>query len=249
MSEWVNAYGLVFPVVGGEHIDSDDRAKGIHVKQVYGSAFHIGQHWFLTAGHVIQAALSHGFFGLGFPDGTSWKATEASDYEVISHYDIGLVRAPVPSTTDLKWSTRELSMLTDVITSGYPYALDLQHFIIRVRAFKGHIVSSLTYHRIPASPRSYELSFQAPRGLSGAPLMIPGRNPLVAGVIVENRSTKMRVLERIEVQKGACDEVVEEYEVLHLGIAIQASSLLNVESQHLGGTLLKHLQASGLHET
>ena len=246
MSKIVSAYEYVFPVIGGSLVDQDSVDKGGVIKQVYGTAFNIAGGFFLTAGHAITNGLENSFFGLGYPEKNVWKASQVVEHEVLPDYDLGIIKAIIPNARAMPWKTGEASMLQNVQSAGYPYALDLEHFRIRVRAFRGHIVSSLTFYEFRAKPRAYELSFQCPRGLSGSPVLTVSRNPSIIGVIVGNRATEMLVMSDREKTVNGSETIVERYESLQLGIALQSSSLMSLSSKTLGTTIRAYLEEAKL---
>jgi len=238
------AYEYVFPVVGAnvERTASED---AVIIKQVYGTAFSIDSHCLLTAAHVLHAASENPFFGLAFPDGRNWKTSPITDFETIDDYDLGIVKTKLSTTQLLKWNLSELPMLHQVQVAGYPYALDLEHSIIHIRAFTGYVVSNLTFYTLKANPRAYELSFTCPRGLSGAPLI--DSKWRIAGLVIGNKATQMLVFSNKEVlSEGKHETVVEKYESLRLGIVVQSGSLVDLHSRILGGSLYNHLTRSSL---
>jgi len=237
----VIAYEYIFPLVGAKSIEG---AEGVQVEQVHGTAFYAKSGNFVVAGHALRKALQHDLVGLGHVRGDSWGYTHVTAHEVIDDYDVGFVKAEIPEAKALNWKFDELPMLADIHTVGFPFALDLERFRIRVRAFKGHIVSSSTFYDLPRNPRCYELSFACPRGLSGAPLCTqrPGR---VVGLVIGNQSTEMLVYSDKEVQKedGKPAKETERYEATQFGVAIQTSSLQDIESDILGGSVMEYLKS------
>ena len=239
----VNAYEKVFPIVGAG-VEGVALGDAVVIRQVYGTAFPIGMGCFLTAAHAIHAASENPWFGLAFADGEIWRASPLMDFKTIDDCDLSVVRAKLPKTRSLEWGLGELPMLHPVQVVGYPYSLDLQHFVIRIRAFAGHVVSNLTFYDLSANPRAYELSFPCPRGLSGSPLL--DSNLHVAGLITGNKATQMLVFSNREIlSEGQRQTIVERYESLQLGIAIQSDSLVGLESRILEGSLYDHLLRSG----
>ena len=100
-------------------------------------------------------------------------------------------------------------------------------------------------------PRVYELSFQCPRGLSGAPLLLKGNDPSIVGLIISNIVTEIQVSSVKEViteetENQQTTTTTERYESLHLGIAVQSNSLVNFDSRILGCSLHNHLANNGL---
>ena len=93
--------------------------------------------------------------------------------------DVDLAAIEVPSVTyrAMSWLTTEVaSVLTPVRTVGYPFGFDVEERSLTQRAFAGTVCSSRMSrlgrrdgHQTPI----YEMSFAAPRGLSGAALCDP----------------------------------------------------------------------------
>lgn len=238
----INALEHVFPIVGGS-IKKTPFENQLVIKQIYGTAFSIGDKCFLTAAHVVESAKENEWAGIGYPEGQSWKVSSLIDSETITESDLGIVKADVPNPKSLKWRFDQLSMLEDVQTVGYPYSLDLENLIIGARAFTGHIVAGPIFQRLTAKPRIYELSFQCPRGLSGAPLL---RKNSIVGMIIGNRTTQMLVFSDKEIlAEGGKETIVERYESLQLGMALQSASVININSRILG-TIRNHLVNNGL---
>ena len=169
----IEGYDYDFPVIGYDRKGlSADRV--MTPKNVYGTAFNIGEDYFMTAGHSLKnAAHENDTLAIGYVDGQGYFASEVLDYEVIPEFDIGFVRvvAKINRAKSLEWEHNRLASLIDVGASGYPYALDPESKTIGGRSFKGYIVSRKRFHGFTAKPWVYELSFQCPRGISGAGLL------------------------------------------------------------------------------
>jgi hypothetical protein len=142
--------------------------------------------------------------------------------------------------------SEELPMAAPVLSVGFPYALNRDLKSLSLRAFRGHVVAATSSSALPARPRVYELQFQCPRGLSGAPLVFESSRLMNAGVIVGNATTQMLVLSDKEVLAEGSTTIVERYEMLQLGIAIQAGAILSLHFDLLGRTLAEHLRAHGM---
>jgi hypothetical protein len=171
----------------------------------------------------------------------------AESYEVMPDIDIGIIRlGGIGRAKSYGWLLGELPKLTNVLTLGYPYALDLENRVLNSRAYKGHVVSSTSFRKLKAKPRIYELSFQAPRGLSGAPLLAIDNESKIVGCIIGNESSEMLVFSSREIITEDKESIVERYEALQHGIAFQTESLLKIESRIIGTSLLDHLKKSSL---
>lgn len=98
----------------------------------------------------------------------------------------------------------------------------------------------------PAFP-AYELSFAAPRGLSGAPLLNTRGTVFLHGVVIGNSQSRVPVFRSEErVSDGSSATIVEQYEALTLGIAVEASTILTQTSKLLGKSVREHLADHGL---
>jgi len=237
------AFEYVFPLVGCKTIPMKD---GVQIEQIYGTAFSLKNGNFLVAGHSIKNALQHELVGLGYIDKGYVRFHKVTHHEIIADYDIGFVRAEMPEAKALHWNFDELPMLGDIQTVGFPYALDLQNLDMRIRAFRGYIVSAPKFYRLPSNPSCYELSFHCPRGLSGAPLFTVQTTPKVKGIIIGNQSTEMLIYSDKEIIKEGKETIFERYEATQFGIAIQTRSLQNIKSIILGNSVLKYLTTVNL---
>jgi hypothetical protein len=241
----VSAFDYVFPVIGGDR--SNTRPGWTMLRNVFGTAFSLGGNTFLTAGHVIKAATAHESFDICLIEDGAWGARKIIRHEVLEDLDAGFFEANVPGAKALRWSDTELSMLDSVAAVGFPYALEITQAKLNVRAFRGEIVSTRTWDGLSAKPQIYELSFQCPRGLSGAPLWISGNPPAVVGFIIGNSIIEMIIhSEKEESLDGGKTTIYEKTESLRLGIAIQAQAILDRHSEILGTTLREHLHRTNL---
>ncbi len=66
---------------------------------------------------------------------------------------------------------RTLGILSPVSAVGFPLAMDGEFVTIVPRGFAGHVVTRRQLFQLPGHPPGYEVSFFAPPGLSGAPLV------------------------------------------------------------------------------
>jgi hypothetical protein len=122
----IEGHDYTFPLIGyNQKTISSDRIAT--PRNVYGTAFSIGDNCFLTAGHSIESALSENdVLAVGFIDGKSYFAAETLDHEVISEFDPGIIKtiADVSRAKQHPWQLEPLASLIDVGARGYPYALD-----------------------------------------------------------------------------------------------------------------------------
>lgn len=244
-------------------VGPDDRgARYAPRGEIRGTAFPIGGPFFLTADHVARALTDDSEFVpvLGLIDETErFTAVAIEETESLGN-DVALLRVAPEYEPTLRfvhpfpWVNYALNGLDDVMSLGFAYGVyrapDRPYFI--QRAFKGHVVAPLPSFAAPGVHPSgfevYELSFAAPRGLSGAPLFTPPRGPLeVAGIVIGNSQSRMLVhSSREQLADGSRETIVEHYESLSLGIAVTAQELFPLESALLKGTLESHLATHGL---
>jgi hypothetical protein len=241
------SFDYVFPIVGGE-IRKSNGLEPLLIRAAYGTAFYLGRDCFMTAGHVLKSAAEQPAVGVGFIEGTNWLCNRVEDQEVLEKYDIGIVRARLARGYGFQWDFNEAAMLDDVQTAGFPYALDLERGKMELSCFKGYIVGALgTCKELPADCPSYHLSFGVPRGLSGGPLLTFGdASPKVKGIVIGTKSSEMLVLRDTEVIREGETHIVERYETLTMGLAVQSRSLAGVRSRILGGSVEDHVGSAGL---
>lgn len=225
--------------------------KVIDIKTVTGSAFSIGSGFFLTAGHVIKKTKKAEHMGCGFvKEGDDlWHSIQIKDFEINEKFDLAVFKADLEGIKAMKWDFSKLKLLDNIETSGYPYAIDPELNRIDTRAFKGYIVSSSATFPLLSKDSTifYELSFQCPRGISGAPLFTSERPGKVKGIILGNKETPVTIWkEKTKSKDGANEKITEVQEAIHYGAAIEIQYLKDIEFKLLGGSLGDHLAKNNL---
>jgi hypothetical protein len=201
---------------------------------------------FMTAAHLLDGPMES--FSLGTRLGAGpfeFRVWPVLDWELFKGADVALVRCDLPGAVCHSWYPQEVDMLTSVHAFGYPFAVDLHNLRLRARALKGYVVCAddAGSAELSGTPRIYELSFQSPRGLSGAPLLLPTtQGLLVGGVVVANRTTSLQLQTEQEsvteqTPNSTTRTIVERHEVMHLGMAVQSTSILALPSKMLGKTI------------
>jgi hypothetical protein len=245
----LRATDLVFPVMGVD-VEADGSKK---FREACGTAFTIGGGAYLTAGHVWKQASGFALQGLGLgvmraendEHITIRRVTHAEMFDAV---DLAVLELDVSSLgKTFPWSTESVALLDRVNTFGYPYGFDVESETLTVRAFQGEIVGGRTLRRLSGRPMVHELSFQCPRGLSGAPLIRHEPKSQIVAVVLGNEITEMTVFtERETLAAGGQETVLIKTEALHLGIAIRASEVLPLHSSLLGCTIGAWLQCHGI---
>jgi len=142
---------------------------------VYGTAFPLAPGLFATAAHVIEAAAADGTPGLSYVSSAADPMVHyaVKSYELVKAIDLAILEAPslaklpaFPIDFD-----RKLEFLANASALGFPLAMDAEFVTCIPRAFGGHVVRRRELYQLPGQPPGYELSFPAPEGLSGAPLV------------------------------------------------------------------------------
>ena len=230
----------VFPLVAGD--------KQGEVTVVAGTVFSIGGDRFMTAGHCVVTAFEREWQAIGIARDREWNFFDVTSAEYDDDYDVAFFQADLPAYGTLKWATEDVHMGESLCSVGYAHAFDPDRKALGIRTFMSYVVGSKEIHRPRSTPGIYELSFQCPRGLSGAPVFTPTADPRITGVVIGNASMEMEVYSSREVSEK--DDKVETYtrfEALQLGVALRKTSVLDVKSPKiLGGTLGEHLAKHGL---
>lgn len=242
----LNAYRLVFPVLGGKL-----KPESFEIRAIVGTAFSIGKGYFLTCSHVVDSALGFDSFALGESNISlkAWNAVPVIGYEQHKGIDVAIIHCPM--LTDIntrKWVTPgSLPMSLAINATGFPHGLNKPgEGSIQIRSFDGTISSKTNWDSFSENPDIYELSFPAPRGLSGSPLCTKNK---VAGVIFGNRNIEMTVFTETETNKeGDHTTVYEKVEAYRAGVAIQSISIFSKKSDILGCGIGNHLEKQGLVE-
>jgi len=225
-----------------------------------GTCFALGDTYMITAGHVAATTTDVEnrvlVVGVYRPD-NKFDIARVIDIEPLTG-DVAILRVHFESSqiegrfNRFRWNETPLNPFTQVRSVGYAYGVhnvEEQRFTI-VRGFEGHIVSRLAQFKplgmSGAAFGVYELSFGAPRGLSGSPLLNAQGTVTIHGVVIGNSQSRMMVFREEERVQTGQTRIVEQYEMLTLGVAVTASEILAQESELLEGTIRNHLTHYGL---
>jgi hypothetical protein len=227
---------------------------------IYGSCFSIGENYLLTARHVAETVeqtdrkLAVGAYN---PVTKLFTGLLVEDYEKLPH-DIALLRVAAspnvatPWCEVLCWRGKELLGFDDARCFGYAYGVRRieDREIVNHRCFDG-IVSAHLSNFLPLGMDGtaekpfpvYELSFQAPRGLSGSPLLYPVNDLLVCGLVFGNSEHQMVVFHSKEVEEeGNVRSSYERWEGLTLGLAVTQTAIFQLKSTMLEGCIGDYLE-------
>jgi hypothetical protein len=224
-SAFIDIMRTVFPVVATA-TDSE-----LARPYFFGTAFSVAPGVFMTAAHVVKAAREHGKLTLGGPTADRGRLGGANvdDFELFENLDVALLFCRVRDVTHLSgWLTRRAQMLTDLFSFGYPHAVTRHegsaHFEVVFRGYKGSVITTRGFERLPQAPAVYEVSCSFPEGMSGAPLLLSvGSTIALAGL----------VLGESVVEYGGVPQRV--------GIAMIADEIAGLTSKKLDGPIVERL--------
>ncbi len=218
-----------------------------------GTCIPLGGEFMLTASHVAsefqsRASKTVGVVGLYNPNTQAIKGAQIIEHEILS-CDISIIKVDFSFQDSknwiqpLPWRKSKSYIFEDIKCFGYPYGLynvDKNKSIV-LRGFKGYIVSNINaykpigYEDIPFS--AYELSFQAPRGLSGSPI-ISEPQAQILGIVIGNSKSSMLIFDNEETEEESGKKtIVQHYESLSLGVAVSANEILGQNSALLGSQI------------
>ena len=231
----IDAFKHVFPVAGCK--------KDGTFEKIFGTAFPILNNYYVTAAHVIESAAEHESYALLNKSGKRLKFVEINDIEVFQNYDLAILEVQSLESESREWCERNLSMLEDVYTVGFPHAFDYENFVLSIRSFKGETVSNYIKYDSKSKPLCYELSFQCPKGLSGAPLFLRKSNQ-VAGIIIGNNTSEIEILRYKETVTEKITRETVCNDAVHFGVGLSINSILNIKSKLLGAKIRDYLTSN-----
>lgn len=232
-----------FPIIVVDYVNEKPVTKNVQ-----GTAFSIGNDFFLTAAHVIEAFSEYDEVLLGYHNYSTgnYHSVPIEKYEIYSDLDIGIVYAKMerkckPHT--LRWSEQTLAGLQNVTVFGYPFAFDNSSNTISRRMFKGYIISETEFTRLPNNPRCYELSIHCARGISGAALLSRNLSEVsVRGVVIGTQNVEIEIYKDIEIEESTNEKTINsKMETVMYGIAIHSKEIVAIKFDLLGMTLGEYL--------
>lgn len=260
MAKEIHLQQTVFPILLGTR-DVKDKTSLI-VEDVIGTCFHIGGCYFMTAGHVVESIKNNASksAAISILEGENLRPINIIETEVLD-CDIGILKCANTFPKDLanahtiEWGNGTINLKDTLYASGYPFGLYRRgnDATLVQRTFQGHVICEIHKFKPPALNGHYfrvlELSFQVPRGLSGAPLFSQSKSEfLIHGVMIGNSESAMKVYSTKETIKET-DTTTTYYdrdEVMCLGVAVHPASILPLKSTLLNGTVQEHIQNHNL---
>ncbi len=241
----------VFPIYGLK-----DKNGTMTPFEIHGTCFCIGKPYFLTALHVVREAKTSEQSRIGYFEQLSMNCVNMNDYEVCEEFpehDLAIIKSEAIFTPDKKpktfnWKGNELLIFEDVRAMGYPLGYDAVKGISIGRGYTGTILCATPYERGELKTNCYELSFQAPKGMSGGVLVDKWYN--IHGMIIGNSEKSMTVFyekREYEDEGKKVKQVEEVNQTTFIGLALKETQIFKINSNMLGKTIHDYLKEANLH--
>lgn len=162
----IDIFNTVFPVAATVTDEPGELARA----DFFGTAFCVAPGVFMTAAHVALAAQDRGHITIAGPTGQGMPmgGARVSSFESWPDHDIALLYCNAPATALNVWMTHRVQVLMDMSSFGYPHAVtrasDHEDFEVVFRAYKGHVITTRGFERLPNKPAVYEVSTAYPEG-------------------------------------------------------------------------------------
>lgn len=235
MKTTYQAYENTFPIFKSK-LESDG---SIDLVEIIGTAFSIGNYFYLTASHVLANLDQEYDYGIGVPGSDKkWKSFKIGKIELNSNADVAIFECTYKTTKVFQWQSKYLNNLTDVVTSGYPHSFDNIAKQIYLRAFKGYIITKRYFDFKTSKNIVYELSFPCPKGISGS-FLLDDNEGFICGLIIGNSKTSIEIsYEKEELIEESKDYIYHKTETSSYGIAIASNSIIELKFEMLGNVSL-----------
>ncbi len=241
----------VFPIYGLR-----DKDGAMIPVEIQGTCFCIGKPYFLTALHVVREARTSEQTQIGYFEQLSSKCVNMSEYEVCEEFpehDLAIIKSEAIFTHDKKpktfnWKGNELLIFEDVRAMGFPLGFDAFKGISYGRGYSGTILCSTAFERGELKTNCYELSFQAPKGMSGGVLIDKWYN--IHGMIIGNSEKSMNVFyeKRVyEDDEKKVKHIEEVNQTTFIGLAVKETQIFKIDSKEFGMTIHDYLKKVSLH--
>jgi hypothetical protein len=203
------------------------------INSIEGTGFILGDGYLVTCWHCVATAPADGCFysvnRMG-PEGRLLGSPLAGVRQVSPELDLALGRVRYANTLGFKLAESAPPLGADVWTFGYPLpgvkrlATGLKFFTAHPRLLKGYITRPFVYeHPSGARIPSWELSFSAPEGLSGAPVFLTGTLDIVGVVYGNNDVEAVEYRGFLDPASGEKESAV--HRIVSFGLAHHWSSL------------------------
>jgi hypothetical protein len=217
------------------------RQNGFEMIRFSGTGFLIRPGLFVTCWHCVAETLpiEQGYLGMfqgppNHPDYVEWLEDISQDTNG-GDLATGRVRAEPDLTFQI--AKADVVQGSDVTSFGYPFSgmkgeRENRMPAVESRVFKGHIMRTFAFSH-PGNPPglAYELSFPAPRGLSGAPVIDLATSCVVGVIFGNNDVATIEHFAQVDDQGVRTSEVQR---VVSFALAHHTQTLLNVTGSATG---------------
>jgi hypothetical protein len=184
--------------------------------------------WFLTAGHVLEAATKA--LVMKEPGKFVVAAISERRFHPVADVAMGKLEAPW-ALSPLKVEREHRIIGDDICSVGYAGIEPGEETDIEldVRYAKGYVARARNFDLGRGRHVVYELSFEVVRGLSGSPLLLPD-TPILVGVLFGSGRTEW--VEDVAVYRSREGQVIEKDEqrrVAVFGLACTIDSIMELE--------------------
>lgn len=216
-----------------------------------GTATVLNNGYYLTARHVIEAALSRDRTNIGIQ---AWAAPETCFFDPISEFefapgkrDLALGKSQFSTRTEFGFDeNRIITLWQEVFGLGYPESV-VSHLPDKIspqlRAFKG-IVQRNIYMDLGAPPKDHsdgiELDFAMGQGASGSPIFSTKNynRMMLCGIYSGARKHEIVIENITSVDDDGKTEIIKTSKIEYYGEAVMLSSILDWIPSISGGRSL-----------
>jgi V8-like Glu-specific endopeptidase len=251
---------LVYDIVQITQVPAPGRTdNGRDVLACTGTGFLIGGHLLVTCWHCVKAVPAEGYaYGVArqfpIPELVKMGGYWMEGIGRVGRSDLAIAKVPYLPSSNIQLRTTPARMGDEVWTFGYPLTSvrvdekQRRYFLAHPRLFRGHILRSFVYdHPFDGATPSYELSFSAPEGLSGAPLFLAGTLDVIGVIYGTNDAIAIEERAQVDPQTGA--RTPETQRIVSFGLAHHTSTLLSAIAAPTDGRTLLDMRAELSHST
>jgi hypothetical protein len=204
----------------------------VPAESVEGTGFLLAGGVFVTCWHCVAAALPTERFYAGVRDRVRGKnaANPLGGIERVGQADLAVCRIAFEPELGFRIADQPPPMGAAVWTFGYPLTEVRRRqdgskvFLAHPRLLRGHITRRFVYEHPSLGPvPSWELSFAAPEGLSGAPLMLEGTLDVIGVIYGNNDAAAIEQFASIDPVTGKREPEIQR--IVSFGLAHYLTSL------------------------
>lgn len=231
-----------------------------NISIVSGTAFYIGNSYFMTASHVLEFdSVFNTHQEIGYLNQIQVGRVARYNFKIVERfkkYDIAIIQCEEIVNHDKKpelfhWHHSGIKYYGTIRAMGYPSGYDPTKQFTTPRAFQGTRVGSIQYTRNELDVHCYELSFHCLRGLSGTCIIDEGYQ--IHGVVIGNSKEELNYYEETEEVIKIKESIKEKNtymksEVVYIGLAVDKKEIFQIHSDHFGMKIHEYLKTNEIHK-